>query len=70
MGDLVHVSVVIDGGSVVERETRMGASGARTRVSMIPSSFDLAGVRRDVPDVQRTAPALDLAAVARHPRVR
>jgi hypothetical protein len=41
MGDLAKYRVVIDGGAVVERETRMAANGARTRVSMIPSTFDL-----------------------------
>ena len=41
MGDLAKYRVIIDGGSVVERETRMAANGARTRVSMIPSTFDL-----------------------------
>jgi len=41
MGDLSTYRVIIDGGSVVERETRMAANGARTRVSMIPSTFDL-----------------------------
>ncbi len=41
MGDLSRYRVVIDGGAVVERETRMAANGARTRVSMIPSTFDL-----------------------------
>ena len=34
-------TVVVSGGSVVERETRMGPSASRTRVAMIPSSFDL-----------------------------
>lgn len=41
MGDHAKYRVVIDGGAVVERETRMAANGARTRVSMIPSAFDL-----------------------------
>ena len=41
MGDLSKYRVIIDGGTVVERETRMAANGARTRVSMIPSTFDL-----------------------------
>ena len=36
----VHRTVV-SGGSVVERDTRIGGSGSRARVSMIPSSFDL-----------------------------
>ncbi len=41
MGDHAKYRVVIDGGAVVERETRMAANGARTRVSMIPATFDL-----------------------------
>ncbi len=32
---------VIEGSAFVERETQMTASAARTRVSMIPKSFDL-----------------------------
>ncbi len=34
-------TVVVSGGSVVDRETRMVPSASRTRVAMIPSSFDL-----------------------------
>jgi len=41
MGDLGTYRAVVGGGSVVERETRMSATGSRTRVSMIPSGFDL-----------------------------
>jgi len=41
MGDHARHRVVIDGGAVVERETRMTANGARTQVSMIPATFDL-----------------------------
>ena len=42
MGDLSAYRVIVEGGSFVERETRMNANGGRTRVSVIPSSFDLA----------------------------
>lgn len=41
VGNLDKHRVIVGGSSVVERETRMGATGSRTRVSMIPSSFDL-----------------------------
>ena len=41
VGNLDKHRVVVGGSSVVERETRIGATGSRTRVSMIPSSFDL-----------------------------
>lgn len=42
LGDPATHRAIIGGGSVVERETRIsGPSSARTRVSMIPSSFDL-----------------------------
>jgi hypothetical protein len=42
VGELAAHRVVVGGGSVVERETRIsGPTGSRTRVSMIPSSFDM-----------------------------
>jgi hypothetical protein len=41
VGNLDKHRVVVGGSSVVERDTRIGATGSRTRVSMIPSSFDL-----------------------------
>jgi hypothetical protein len=42
VGELATYRAVVGGGSVVERETRIsGPNSARTRVSMIPSSFDL-----------------------------
>jgi hypothetical protein len=41
VGNLDKHRVVVGGSSVVERETRIGATGSRTRVSMIPSTFDL-----------------------------
>jgi matrixin len=41
MGNLDTHRAVVSGSSVVERDTRMSATGSRTRVSMIPSSFDL-----------------------------
>jgi hypothetical protein len=41
VGNLETHRAVFSGSSVVERETRMTPTGSRTRVSMIPSSFDL-----------------------------
>ncbi len=41
VGDLGTYRAIVGGSSVVERETRMSPTGSRTRVSMIPSSFDL-----------------------------
>jgi hypothetical protein len=41
VGNQSPQSAVVSGDAVVERETRMTASDAPTRVSMIPSSFDL-----------------------------
>jgi hypothetical protein len=42
VGNTNTYKAVIDGSAYVERDTQMTASQARTRVSMIPKSFDLA----------------------------
>ena len=41
VGNQSTYTTVVDGNGVVERETRMAASESPTRVSMIPSTFDL-----------------------------
>ena len=52
----------------MKRETRMGPSASRTRVAMIPSSFDLAALGNIAGALTRSSSA-GLPAVARHPGI-
>ena len=61
---------VIEGSAFVERETQMTRErSADSRVDD-PQELRPRGVRRDVPDLERTAAAVDAAAIARHSRHR